>query len=117
MNAVNAIAATAPKTEAVAVFSMMTAMRRSVEPSVEPGLNPIQPNRRMKVPVTTKGLLCPGLALGEPFLLNLPMREPNKMATASAHQQPVPGTSPDQSESTRPVPRFERWPIGESERD
>ena len=102
MNAVNAIAATAPKTEAVAVFSMMTAMRRSVEPSVEPGLNPIQPNRRMKVPVTTKGMLCPGMALGEPSLLNLPIREPNKMASASAHQPPVPWTTPDPAKSTAP---------------
>src|SRR5207244_12619894 len=40
MNAVNAIAATAPKTAAVAVCSMLTAMRRSVAPSVEPSSHP-----------------------------------------------------------------------------
>src|SRR5579864_9099092 len=47
------IAAADPATAARFVFIATTEMRRSVAPSVEPGLNPIQPNKRMKVPVTT----------------------------------------------------------------
>jgi hypothetical protein len=39
------------------VFTAITETRRSVEPRVEPGLKPIQPNRRMKVPITTKARL------------------------------------------------------------
>src|SRR6202140_5847506 len=49
----NTIAVAAPATAARFVFTAITEMRRSVAPSVEPGLNPIQPNKRMKVPVTT----------------------------------------------------------------
>ncbi len=45
------------ETAARFVFTAITAMRRSVAPRVEPGLNPIQPNRRMKVPITTKAML------------------------------------------------------------
>jgi len=41
-------------------------MRRSEAPRVEPGLKPIQPNRRIKVPVTTKTMLCAGKGRGLP---------------------------------------------------
>ena len=60
------IAAADPATAARLVFIATTEMRRSVEPSVEPGLKPIQPNSRMKVPVTTKTRLCAGNALRLP---------------------------------------------------
>src|SRR5690242_9905907 len=50
LNPVNAMAAAAPNTDAVSVLTMITAMRRSLAPSVDPGLKPIQPNRRMNVP-------------------------------------------------------------------
>src|ERR1035438_226014 len=42
-----------PATAARFVLMAITEMRRSVAPSVEPGLKPIQPNSRIKVPVTT----------------------------------------------------------------
>jgi len=47
------IAAADPATAARFVFTAMTEIRRSEAPSVEPGLKPIQPKSRMKVPVTT----------------------------------------------------------------
>src|SRR5208282_4579211 len=62
----NKSAAAEPATAARLVFTATTEIRRSVEPRVEPGLNPIQPNRRMKVPVTTKTRLCAGKARGLP---------------------------------------------------
>src|SRR5579863_7622017 len=47
------IAAADPATAARFVLTATTEMRRSVAPNVEPGLNPIHPNSRMNVPVTT----------------------------------------------------------------
>src|SRR5580698_5285601 len=51
------MAAAEPATAARFVFTATTEMRRSVAPSVEPGLNPIQPKSRMNVPVTTYTIL------------------------------------------------------------
>src|SRR4029077_1401889 len=51
------IATADPATAARFVFTATTEIRRSVAPSVEPGLKPIQPNSRMKVPVTTYTML------------------------------------------------------------
>jgi len=42
-----------PAIAARLVLIATTEIRRSVAPSVEPGLKPIQPNNRMNVPVTT----------------------------------------------------------------
>ena len=42
----NSIAAAEPATAARFVFTATTEMRRSVAPSVEPGLNPIHPNKQ-----------------------------------------------------------------------
>src|SRR5215468_11849098 len=56
------IAEAEPKIAARFVLMAITEMRRSVAPSVEPGLKPIQPKRRMKVPVTTNAMLCAGKA-------------------------------------------------------
>ena len=50
---VHAIAATAPADAASSVFTATTAMRRSVDPNVEPGLKPIHPNVSTSVPITT----------------------------------------------------------------
>src|SRR5271169_57746 len=55
-----------PATAARLVFTAMTEMRRSEAPRVDPGLKPIQPKRRMNVPVTTKARLCAGKAFGFP---------------------------------------------------
>ena len=60
------IAAADPDTAARFVFTAITEMRRSVAPRVEPGLKPIQPKSRMKVPITTKAMLCAGKARGLP---------------------------------------------------
>src|SRR5882724_8444707 len=51
------VAARAPVAEASIVLTATTAMRRSVPASVEPGLNPNQPNARMNVPSMTNGML------------------------------------------------------------
>ena len=51
-----------PATAARFVLTATTEIRRSVAPSVEPGLNPIQPNSRMNVPVTTNARLWAGKA-------------------------------------------------------
>src|SRR5450755_111250 len=58
----NSMAVADPATAARLVLMATTEMRRSVAPRVEPGLNPIQPNKRMKVPVTTYTRLCAGNA-------------------------------------------------------
>ena len=42
-----------PVMAAILVFTAITEIRRSVAPNVEPGLKPIHPNSRIKVPVTT----------------------------------------------------------------
>src|SRR6266571_8924039 len=52
-----AIALAAPATAARLVLMATMEIRRSVPARVEPGLKPIQPNSRMKVPVTTNGML------------------------------------------------------------
>ena len=49
----SSMAAAEPATAARFVLTATTEMRRSVAPRVEPGLNPIHPNSKMNVPVTT----------------------------------------------------------------
>src|SRR5262245_15943987 len=99
------IAPIAPVMLASIVFTTMKLMRRSVPASVEPGLNPNQPNARMNVPSTTIGMLWPGIALGLPCLSYLPMRAPTTIAPASPISPPIPCTTPDPAKSTAPWPR------------
>src|ERR1700740_1128604 len=47
----------APEADASMVFTAMMAIRLSVPDSVDPGLNPNQPNARMNVPNMTIGML------------------------------------------------------------
>src|ERR1035437_2452500 len=68
-------ASRAPEAEASIVFVATTEIRRSVPASVDPALNPNQPNARMKQPSIAIGRLCPGIALTSP-LTYLPMRGP-----------------------------------------
>ncbi len=67
------------------VSTAMVLMRKAPEaPSVLPGLNPNQPKARMKQPVRTITMSCPGMAFEEPSRLYLPMRGPTIKAKASA---------------------------------
>ena len=109
---VYSMAAAAPKHAARMVFTATTLIRRSVAPRVDPGLNPIHPNSRMNVPITTYPRLWPGMAFGVPSLPNLPMRGPRMMARARAAAPPVAWTTPLPAKSTAPCPRWNvcpRW--------
>src|SRR5260370_37791052 len=73
----------APEADASMVFTAMMAMRLSVPDSVEPGLNPNQPNARMNVPNMTIGMLWPGIGPGLPSGPNLPNLAPISHAPAT----------------------------------
>src|SRR5262245_13311887 len=96
------IAAAEPAIAARFVFTATTEMRRSVEPSVEPGLKPIQPNKRIKVPVTTNAMLCAGNGLGLPSRPYFPRRGPRITASAMAQNPPTAWTTVDPAKSTYP---------------
>src|SRR5271168_4652224 len=70
------IAAAEPATAARFVFTATTEMRRSVAPSVDPGLKPIHPKSKRNVPVTTNTMLEAGNARGFPSDPYLPSRGP-----------------------------------------
>ena len=85
---------TAPRTPAAAarfVFSA-TYAKKPTPPkstlSVEPGLNPNQPNQRMITPSVVKAMLWPGIAFGLPSDENFPMRGPRRSAPASPASAP-----------------------------
>src|SRR5262245_23410104 len=99
------IADAEPKMAARFVLIATTEMRRSVAPSVEPGLNPIQPKRRMKVPTTTKARLWAGNALGFPSGPYFPIRGPRTTAKAIAANPPTACTTVDPAKSTYPCPQ------------
>ena len=56
------------------VLAAMTPIRRSVPARVEPGLNPNQPKARIRAPAIPMGIWWPGIALGVPSFLYLPIR-------------------------------------------
>src|SRR6202162_348159 len=82
-----------PATAARLVFTATTEMRRSVAPRVEPGLKPIHPNSRMKVPDTTNTRLCAGNARGLPSGPYLRSRGPRTTASAMAQKPPTAWTT------------------------
>src|ERR1700691_4994761 len=96
----NSIPAAEPATAARFVFTATTEIRRSVAPSVDPGLKPIQPKSRMKVPVTTYTRLCAGKARGFPSFPYLPSRGPRMTARAIAQKPPTAWTTVDPAKST-----------------
>ena len=73
---VTPIAMTKPTHAASSVFTATRPMRRSVAPSVEPGLKPIHPNTSTSVPITTNGMLWPGNRVRRPVLVELPDARP-----------------------------------------
>ena len=84
------------------VLTAMELMRRlplAEAPSVEPGLNPNQPNARMKQPGSTITMSWPGIAFGLPSRVNFPMRGPMMMAIASAVMPPTACTTPEPAKS------------------
>src|SRR5262245_56236872 len=107
---VHAMAVTAPAHAESRVLTATIEMRRSVLPKVEPGLNPIHPNKRMRVPMTAYPRLWPGNARTLPSFLYFPIRGPRIMASASAIQPPVACTTPDPAKSTAPWPQPSELP-------
>src|SRR5215475_13080492 len=103
------------ETAARFVFTAMTETRRSDDPRVEPGLNPIQPNNRMKVPITTKAILCAGKGRGFPSGPYLPRRGPRITASAIAVNPPTAWTTVEPAKSTYPWPQFMVAPNCESQ--
>src|SRR5712691_8511209 len=104
------MADTDPIQPASMVFTTMKLMRKSVPASVEPGLKPNQPKARIKVPRTTMGTLCPGMASGLPCESYFPIRAPRTMAPANPMTPPIPCTTPEPAKSTAPCPRPQLTP-------
>src|ERR1700739_4806179 len=96
------IATADPATAARFVFTATTEIRRSVAPSVDPGLNPIHPNSRMNVPVTTYTTLCAGKTRIFPPGPNLPKRGPSMIASALAQNPPAGVTPGEAAKTTKP---------------
>src|SRR5947208_3049208 len=105
----------APAAVASMVQTATELIRRSVAASELPGLNPNQPNARIRVPRTTIGISCPGMALALPSLLNLPMRGPRMSAPAKAQTPPVMCTTLDPAKSQCPLPSPKLTPRSESQ--
>src|SRR5262245_19757624 len=99
-NIITDLATTAPKAAASAVLVATTANWTSVAARVEAALNPNQPNSRMKQPSMAIGTWWPGMVLGVPSLLYLPMRGPRTSAPAKAATPPIVCTTPDPAKST-----------------
>src|SRR5580704_11192391 len=101
----NNIAAAEPATAARFVFTATTEMRRSVAPSVDPGLNPIHPKSNKNVPLTTNTMFEAGKARGFPSGPYLPSRGPRIIARAMAQNPPMLWTTDEPAKSTYPCPR------------
>src|SRR5579864_8597266 len=109
------IAIAEPATAARFVFTATTEIRRSVAPSVEPGLKPIQPNSSRNVPVTTYTMLCAGKTRILPPGPYLPRRGPRMIASAMAQNPPTACTTVEPAKSTYPWPMFMVVPSCESQ--
>src|SRR5215475_9061342 len=96
-----------PVIPASMVLTATEAARRPPLPdiaSVDPGLNPNQPNARMKQPHSTHMVSCPGIGLGLPSRVYFPSRGPRISAQASAVMPPTECTTPDPAKSAYPWP-------------
>src|ERR1700756_3146295 len=107
-----------PVQPASIVFTATEPMRSAPLPeaaSVLPGLNPNQPNARMKQPVRTMTMSCPGTALGLPSRVYLPRRGPIIIERASAVMPPTACTTPEPAKSQYPCPRLKLAPNCDSQ--
>src|SRR5713101_7476559 len=89
------------------VLTAIEPMRRlpfAEAPRVLPGLNPNQPNARMKHPISTAEISWPMMGLLDPSRLNLPIRGPIIRQSASAVIPPTAWTTPDPAKSQYPLP-------------
>ena len=83
----------APNTPAAAARFVLSATyaKKPTPPksteSVEPGLNPNQPNQRIKTPSVVNAMLCPGIGWGFPSTY-LPIRGPRSRAPARPARAP-----------------------------
>src|SRR3984885_1813795 len=111
----SSIAAADPATAARFVFTATTEMRKSVAPNVEPGLNPIHPNNKINVPLTTKTIFEAGNARGFPSAPYFPSRGPKIIANAIAQNPPIECTTDDPATSTYPRPQRMLAPSCESQ--
>src|SRR5881396_2104124 len=85
------------------VSTAIVLMRRAPDaPRVLPGLNPNQPKARMKQPVSTMTMSCPGIGFGLPLRLYLPIRGPMIIESASAVMPPTECTTPEPAKSEYP---------------
>src|SRR5580704_10394317 len=94
------IATAEPATAARFVFTATTEMRRSVAPSVDPGLKPIHPKSKRNVPVTTNTMFEAGNARGFPSAPYFPRRGPRMSASAMAQKPPTLWTTDEPAKST-----------------
>src|SRR6185369_2045644 len=85
----------------------------SMRDNVDPGLNPYQPNQRIKPPITAMVRSCGGMG-PPPSRLNLrPNLGPSMMAPAIATQPPIEWTTVEPAKSWKFIPRLERKPPAE----
>jgi len=97
-----ASAVTAPAAAARLVVTTTSAKWRLVALRVEPGLNPNQPNQRMKTPSWESGMLWPGIAFGFLFRSYLPIRGPSRSRPANPAVAPVRWTTVEPAKSWAP---------------
>src|SRR5881396_2937448 len=94
-----------PVQPASIVLTAIEAIRSAPLPEaarVLPGLNPNQPKARMKQPVSTSTMSCPGIGFGLPLRLYLPIRGPMIIESASAVMPPTECTTPEPAKSEYP---------------
>jgi len=78
-------ATTPPAAAAKQVVTNVKEVSSGSAESTEPPLKPNHPNHKTNTPAVAKGMLCPGIACGFPFL-NFPiLAHSNQTATKAAH--------------------------------
>ena len=81
---------------------IVTASTEPLSTSIEPPLNPNQPNHRIKTPRVTSGTFEGGVDLTLPSSRNLPRRAPTTITPASAAHPPVEWTMVEPAKSLKP---------------